>query len=191
MTGQAEFNEVFFTDVRVPQSNVVGGRGRGWFVANTTLKHERGMLGDPNATEARLNALIELMKTETVGNQRIIDNPIFRDRLMQLQGRVYAMKFNGLRLITSQITGEPAGLAGLVVKLQGCELNHQIAALAIDALGELGVLYHDGPHLRAKGSWQRNYMFDLGLIIGGGTAQIQKNIIAERGLGLPREPKAA
>jgi alkylation response protein AidB-like acyl-CoA dehydrogenase len=191
MTGQAEFNEVFFTDVRVPQASVVGGRGRGWFVANTTLKHERGMLGDPNATEARLNALIELMKSETVGNQRIIDNPIFRDRLMQLQGRVFSMKFNGLRLLTSQITGEPAGLAGLVVKLQGCELNHQIAALAIDALGELGVLYHDGPHLRAKGSWQRNYMFDLGLIIGGGTAQIQKNIISERGLGLPREPKAA
>ncbi len=62
MTGQAEFNEVFFTDVRVPKDQVVGGRGRGWFVANTTLKHERGMLGDPNATEARLNALIELMR---------------------------------------------------------------------------------------------------------------------------------
>jgi len=128
MTGQSEFNEVFFTDVRVPQSQVVGGRGRGWFVANTTLKHERGMLGDPNATEARLNALIELMKTEVVDGQKIIDNPIFRDRLMQLQGRVYAMKFNGMRLLTSQITGEAVGVAGLVVKLQGCELNHQIAA---------------------------------------------------------------
>jgi alkylation response protein AidB-like acyl-CoA dehydrogenase len=191
MTGQAEFNEVFFTDVRVPQANVVGGRGRGWFVANTTLKHERGMLGDPNATEARLASLIELMKTETVGGERIVDNPVFRDRLMQLQARVFAMKFNGLRLLTSAISGEPAGLAGLVVKLQGCELNHQIAALAIDALGEAGILYHEGPHLRAKGAWQRNYMFDLGLIIGGGTAQIQKNIIAERGLGLPREPSPA
>jgi alkylation response protein AidB-like acyl-CoA dehydrogenase len=189
MTGSAEFNEVFFTDVRVPKDQVVGGRGRGWFVANTTLKHERGMLGDPNATEARLNALITLMKTEEVDGQRVIDNPVFRDRLMQLQGRVLAMKFNGLRLITSQLTQEPAGLAGLIVKLQGCELNHQLAALAIDALGELGILYHDGPHLRAKGSWQRSYMFDLGLIIGGGTAQIQKNIISERGLGLPREPK--
>ncbi|ACG78908.1 acyl-CoA dehydrogenase [Phenylobacterium zucineum HLK1] len=185
MTGYAEFNEVFFTDVRVPQANVVGGRGRGWQVANTTLKHERGMLGDPNATEARLAALIELMKTETVDGERIIDNPVFRDRLMQLQARVFAMKFNGLRVLTD----ETAGLARLIVKLQGCELNHQVAALAIDALGELGVLYHEGPHLRAKGSWQRNYMFDLGLIIGGGTAQIQKNIIAERGLGLPREPK--
>jgi alkylation response protein AidB-like acyl-CoA dehydrogenase len=185
MTGQAEFNEVFFTEVRVPQANVVGGRGRGWQVANTTLKHERGMLGDPNAAEARLAALIELMKTETVDGQRVIDNPMLRDRLMQLQGRVLSMKFNGLRVMTD----ETAGLARLVVKLQGCELNHQIAALAIDALGELGVLYHDGPHLRAGGRWQWNYMFDLGLIIGGGTAQIQKNIIAERGLGMPREPK--
>ncbi|MFI4963735.1 MAG: acyl-CoA dehydrogenase family protein [Caulobacterales bacterium] len=191
MTGGSEFNEVFFHDVRVPQSQVVGGRGRGWFVANTTLKHERGMLGDPNAAEARLSALIDLMKSETVDGQRVIDNPIFRDRLMQLQGRVLAMKFNGLRLLTSQITGEPAGIAGLIVKLQGCELNHQLAALAIDALGELGILYHDGPHLRAKGRWQWNYMFDLGLIIGGGTAQIQKNIISERGLGMPREPKPA
>jgi alkylation response protein AidB-like acyl-CoA dehydrogenase len=191
MTGSAEFNEVFFTDVRVAQDQVVGGRGRGWFVANATLKHERGMLGDPNATEARLGALIELMKTEMVDGQRIIDNPVFRDRLMQLQGRAMAMKFNGLRLISAQLSQEPVGVAGLVVKLQGCELNHQVAALAIDALGELGILYHDGPHLRARGTWQRNYMFDLGLIIGGGTAQIQKNIISERGLGMPREPKPA
>ena len=191
MTGGAEFNEVFFTDVRVPKDQVVGGRGRGWFVANTTLKHERGMLGDPNATEARLGALIELMKAETVDGERMVDNPVFRDRLMQLQARVLAMKFNGLRLLTAATTGESAGIAGLVVKLQGCELNHQLAALAIDALGELGILYHDGPHLRAKGRWQWNYMFDLGLIIGGGTAQIQKNIISERGLGMPREPSAA
>ena len=191
MTGSAEFNEVFFTDVRVPKSAVVGGRGKGWFVANATLKHERGMLGDPNATEARLHALIELMKTETVDGQRLIDDPILRDRAMRLQARVLTMKFNGLRNLTSSMNGEPPGMAGLVVKLQGCELNHQIAALAIDALGELGVLYEDGPHLRSKGSWQWNYMFDLGLIIGGGTAQIQKNIISERGLGMPREPKLA
>ena len=100
------------------------------------------------------------------------------------------MKFNGLRTLTSSLRQEPPGMAGLIVKLQGCELNHQLAALAIDALGELGVLYEDGPYLRARGSWQRSYMFDLGLIIGGGTAQIQKNIISERGLGMPREPKS-
>ena len=191
MTEHAEFNEVFFTDVRVPKSAVVGQRGQGWAVANATLKHERGMLGDPNAAEARLTAIIGIMKRETVDGARLIDNPVFRDRLMRLQGEVMAMKFHGLRLLTAAEKREPAGIAGLIVKLRGCELNHQLAALAIDALGEVGVLYAGSPHLRDDGVWQHRYMFDLGLIIGGGTAQIQKNIISERGLGMPREPKAA
>jgi len=85
------------------------------------------MLGDPNATEARLNALIELMKTETVDGQKVIDNPVLRDRLMQLQGRVLSMKFNGLRLITSQLSQEPAGLAGLA-SLQSCSYEHSDSA---------------------------------------------------------------
>ncbi len=191
MTGQAEFNEVFFTDVRVPKSQIVGARGEGWQVANATLKHERGMLGDPNAAEQRLAAIIDLMREETIGGERLIDNPLFLDRLMRLQGEVLAMKFNGLRLLTAALAKEPSGLASLIVKLRGCELNHQLAALAIDALGELGVLYDGSPHLRAHGIWQHRYMFDLGLIIGGGTAQVQKNIISERALGMPREPKPA
>jgi alkylation response protein AidB-like acyl-CoA dehydrogenase len=191
MTGHAEFNEVFFTDVRVPRTQIVGQRGQGWQVANATLKHERGMLGDPNQAESRLAAITDLMREETIGGERLIDNPVWRDRLMKMQARVLAMKFNGLRLISAQLNGETPGLAALVVKLQGCDINHELAALAIDALGELGVLYGDSPHLRAGGSWQQRYMFDLGLIIGGGTAQIQKNIISERGLGMPREPKLA
>ena len=65
-----------------------------------------------------------------------------------------------------------------------------MGALAIDVMGELGVLYHGSPHLRAGGRWQFQHMFSLGLVIGGGTAQIQKNIISERGLGMPREPRA-
>ncbi|MDO8423444.1 MAG: acyl-CoA dehydrogenase family protein [Parvibaculum sp.] len=191
MTGHAEFNEVFFTDVRVPKTQIVGGRGQGWFVANATLKHERGMLGDPNQAGARLREIVDLMHEETMDGERLIDNPLFRDRLVQLQSRVLAMQFHGLRLLTASSKGEDAGLARLIVKLQGCEINHQLAALAIDALGELGVLYGNSPHLRAHGSWQHRYMFDLGLIIGGGTAQIQKNIISERGLAMPREPKPA
>jgi alkylation response protein AidB-like acyl-CoA dehydrogenase len=191
MTGQAEFNEVFFTDVRVPQGQIVGARGQGWQVANATLKHERGMLGDPNQAGTRLKALIELCQEETVDGVRLIDSPVWRDRLAKLQGRVLAMQFHGLRLLTARLKGESPGVAGLVVKLMGCELNHQLAAFAIDALGELGALYGSSPHLRNGGNWQRSYMFDLGLIIGGGTAQIQKNIISERGLGMPREPKLA
>jgi alkylation response protein AidB-like acyl-CoA dehydrogenase len=191
MTGRAEFNEVFFTDVRVPKKDIVGGRGQGWFVANATLKHERGMLGDPNQAGTRLKAIIELMQDETIDGRRLMDNPVMRDRLLKLQARVHAMEFHGLRLLTAGLKGEDPGVARLIVKLMGCELNHQLAAFAIDALGELGILYAGSPHLRSGGTWQSSYMFDLGLIIGGGTAQIQKNIISERGLGMPREPKAA
>jgi alkylation response protein AidB-like acyl-CoA dehydrogenase len=191
MTGHAEFNEVFFTNVRVPKKDIVAGRGQGWYVANATLKHERGMLGDPNQAGTRLKEIVDLMHEETVDGMRLIDHPIYRDRLMQLQARVLAMQFHGLRLLTAASKKEDPGIARLIVKLQGCEINHQLAALAIDVLGEIGVLYGDSPHLRAHGIWQHRYMFDLGLIIGGGTAQIQKNIISERGLGMPREPKPA
>jgi alkylation response protein AidB-like acyl-CoA dehydrogenase len=191
MTGRAEFNEVFFTDVRVPKKDVVGQRGQGWYVANATLRHERGMLGDPNQAGTRLRALIELMQSEDVDGRRLMDNPVMRDRLLKLQARVHAMEYHGLRLLTASLKGEDPGVARLIVKLMGCELNHQLAAFAIDALGELGMLYSGSPHLRNGGNWQSSYMFDLGLIIGGGTAQIQKNIISERGLGMPREPKVA
>lgn len=191
MTGRAEFNEVFFTNVRVPKSSVVAGRGLGWMVANATLKHERGMLGDPNQAGTRLSAIIRMMQDETVDGTRLMDNPVHRDRLLKLQARVHAMEYHGLRLLTANLKGEDAGVGRLIVKLMGCELNHQLAGFAIDMLGELGVLYGGSDHLRDQGNWQTSYMFDLGLIIGGGTAQIQKNIIAERGLGMPREPKLA
>lgn len=190
MTGHAEFNEVFFTDVRVPQRQIVGQRGDGWKVANATLRHERGSLGNAGITSQRYQELVELMQAETVDGTRLIELPVLRDRLMRLQGQVLAQKYHGLRLLTAAAAGEDPGLAALIVKLQGCELRHQLAALAIDALGELGLLMHGSPHLRAQATWQERYMFDLGLIIGGGTAQIQKNIIAERGLNMPREPHA-
>jgi alkylation response protein AidB-like acyl-CoA dehydrogenase len=192
MTMRANFNEVFFTDVRVPRSQIVGQPGQGWQVANATLTHERGMLGDPNATKARLIAIAELMKTQLLDGRCLMDHPVYRDRLVALQARVYAMQANGLRVMTCQLRGESAGMAGLIIKLQGCELNHELARLAIDAMGEIGLLYDDdSAYLEDFGQWQSRYMYDLGLIIGGGTAQIQKNIIAERGLGLPREPRPA
>ncbi len=189
MTGDSHFNEVFFTDVRVPKDQILGQRGQGWQVANAVLLHERDDLGDPDATLSRFNALVELMKNETVDGQRVIDNPVFRDRLMRIQGRVMAMRFNDLRLLRPRLNHKDAALAAMIVKLQGTELRHELEGLAIDALGDLGILYGDGPHLRDGGSWQFMYMLYLGLIIGGGTSQIQKNIVSERGLGMPREPK--
>ncbi len=191
MTGHSEFNEVFFSDVRVPKSQIVGARGQGWTVANATLKHERGMLGDPNESMARMNSVIQLMKNETLDGVPIIEQPVLRDRAMRLQGKVLAMQYHAMRLLTASAQGQDLALSRSVVKLQACELNYQISELAIDVMGELGLLYYDSPLIRSHGAWQRRNMFDLGMIVGGGTAQIQKNIIAERGLGLPREPKLA
>ena len=190
MTGESEFNEVFFNEARVPQSNVVGERGEGWKIANTTLRHERTMLAASAQLESALLALLALMKEEQSNGVRAIDSPLLRDRLLRLQSRVLALKYHDLRMLTARIRGESPGTAALVTKLAGCEVSHQIAALGIDVMGELGVLYEGSPRERNGGRWQALHMFSLGLIIGGGTAQIQKNIISERGLGMPREPVA-
>jgi alkylation response protein AidB-like acyl-CoA dehydrogenase len=190
MTLEAGFNEVFFTDVRIPADNIVGERGQGWLVANKTLVHERGSLGDPTAIVSRMNQLIELMKTETLDGTRIIDKPVFRDRVMKIQGRVLAFQNHGLRLLSARLNNRKDAMFGvMILKLIGTELRHELEGLAIDVMGELGTLYQDSPNLRDNGSWQFAYMMYLGLIIGGGTNQIQKNIIAERGLGLPKAPK--
>lgn len=187
--GENSFNQVFFTDVRVPKANVVAGRGKGWLVANTTLKHERNSLNaNPEGTLIRL---MNLMRDETVNGVPAMDNPVYRDRLMKLQGRVLTMKTHGMRMLTCSLKGENPGVAGLVSKLQNCQLNFDMATLALDVMGELGVLYEHTKYERARAYWQTHSMFSLGLIIGGGTAQIQKNIISERGLGMPREPKPA
>jgi alkylation response protein AidB-like acyl-CoA dehydrogenase len=189
MTGESEFNEVFFSEARVPQQNVLGRRGEGWKIANTTLLHERNVLASSAVLDGGLRSLVRLMQRESNGGARAMDQPVLRDRLLRLQSRVLAMKYHGMRMLTARLAGKSPGAAALVTKLAGCELSHQLQALGIDAMGELGTLYEGSPHERERGRWQSQYMFTLGLIIGGGTAQIQKNIISERGLGMPREPR--
>ena len=190
MTLNAGFNEVFFTDVTIPESNIVGKRGEGWSVANATLSHERGSLSNPNAMMNRLNALIERMKNETINGQKVIDNPVYRDKLMKIQGKVVAFQSNSLRVLSAKLNkNQDVKIAGMIQKFVGTELRHELEGFAIDIMGELGTLYQNSPNLRDGGSWQIAYMYFLGLIIGGGTSQIQKNIISERGLGMPKEPK--
>jgi alkylation response protein AidB-like acyl-CoA dehydrogenase len=194
MTGRAEFNETFFTDVRVPIDQTVMGRGQGWHVANITLKYERLLLGDPNKLQQRLEAIRRMMAQSGPDGSRLLDHAEWRDRLLQLQGEVMAGRHHNLRLLSEQAEGVDSGLGRLIVKYHGTMLAHRLASLALDVLGSAGLSYEpqgetgeDDPAT----TWQIDYMYDIGLIIGGGSSNIQKNIIGERGLGLPREPKAA
>ena len=109
---------------------------------------------------------------------------------MKIQGKVIAFQSNSLRVLSAKLNkNQDTKIAGMIQKLNGTELRHELEGFAIDVMGELGTLYENSPHIRDGGSWQVAYMYFLGLIIGGGTSQIQKNIISERGLGMPREPK--
>ncbi len=192
MTGRAEFNETFFTDVRVPAENIVMGRGQGWQVANVTLKHERLMLGDSNRLTQRLQRLVDLLQRVEVDGEKLITVPSFRDRLLQLQGEVLAWRAHGLRLLTDQATGAESGLRRLIVKYGATMLCFRLSSLAVDALGTAGLPYELDNEMTEGDeatSWYVDHFYDVGLIIGGGSSNIQKNIIGERGLGLPREPK--
>lgn len=194
MTGRAEFNETFFTDVRVPADQIVMGRGEGWHVANVTLKYERMLLGDANKLTHRLVRVVDLMKNTTFDGRRFIDIPEYRERLLKLQGEVVASKYHGLRLMTEQAKGEDSGVKRLIVKLNGTMIAYRLSSLAIDVLGATGLSYEPvGESFEddEATTWQIDNMYDIGLIIGGGSSNIQKNIIGERGLGLPREPKSA
>jgi alkylation response protein AidB-like acyl-CoA dehydrogenase len=192
MTGRAEFNETFFTDARVPVDQIVMGRGQGWHVANVTLKYERLLLGDPNKLQQRLEAIRRMMEQLGPDGSRLLDRAEWRDRLLRLQGEVMAARHHNLRLLTEQAEGVDSGLGRFIVKYHGTMLAHRLASLALDVLGSAGLPYEpqgesgeDDPAT----TWQIDYMYDIGLIIGGGSSNIQKNIIGERGLGLPREPK--
>jgi alkylation response protein AidB-like acyl-CoA dehydrogenase len=194
MTGRSEFNEVFFTDVKVPQEQIVLGRGKGWYVANVTLKHERLMIGDAGKMTARLEQLITLLQTSEIDGVKLLAVAEYRDRLLRLQGEVLAWKAHNLRLLTEAAQGIDSGVKRMIVKYGGTMLGFRLSALAVDALGAAGLpfqsLGEDAEDDDAT-TWNIDYMYDVGLMIGGGSTNIQKNIIGERGLDLPREPKAA
>ncbi|MFN4090801.1 MAG: acyl-CoA dehydrogenase family protein [Alphaproteobacteria bacterium] len=194
MTEQATFNEVFFTDVRVPENQIVMGRGQGWHVANVTLKYERLLLGDSNKLMQRLHRIREMMERTEIDGVRLMDMAEWRDRLLRLQGEVMASKYHGMRLLTDTARGEDFGVRRMIVKYFGTLLAHRLSSLAVDVMGADGLIYEPSGESADDDdatTWWVDYMYDIGLIIGGGSSNIQKNIIAERGLGMPREPKPA
>ncbi len=190
MTGDAGFNEVFFEDVRAPRQNLVGQLNEGWLVANSTLAHERNMLGSTTRTQQMFNGLVRLARQHLRNGRPASEDPVMRQRLADLLLRVEAMKYHAFRQLTDSIKGRSSGIAASVNKLVSTELNHDIAALAMEIMGSYGTLARRSRHVIDRGTWPVEFMFTLGLIIGGGTSQIQKNIISERGLGLPRERSA-
>jgi alkylation response protein AidB-like acyl-CoA dehydrogenase len=191
MTGDAGFNEVFFEDVRVPRENLVGQLNNGWQVANATLAHERNMLGSTMRTQQTFQKLLRLARTQRRNGGPASADPVIRQRLADLALRVETMKLEAYRQLTNTLRGRPAGISASVSKLVTTELNHDIARTALDILGSYGPLGKKDPRVRDAGIWPLDFMYSLGLIIGGGTSQIQKNIIAERGLGMPKEPRLA
>jgi alkylation response protein AidB-like acyl-CoA dehydrogenase len=186
MTGDAGFNEVFFDNVRVPRKNLVGELDQGWQVANATLAHERNMLGSTTRTQQMFNGLLHIAQTHQRYGKPASADPLLRQKLAGLMIRVESMKYHSLRQLTDALRGRHPGIAASINKLVSTELNHDIAALALEVMGNYGLLARNAAHVVDRGLWPYEFMFTLGLIIGGGTSQIQKNIISERGLGMPR-----
>ncbi len=178
ITGEAEFNELFLEEARIPEENVIGGVGNGWNVAITTLMHERAGLAFASAVQVRgsLNALIELCR-----ERGVIDDPVVRQRLAQLHIETENLRLNALRGLTSQMrTGLP-GPEGSLPKWQWADTNQALTEMAMDVLGE------EAP--RVDSPWTYRFLRARANSIEGGTTEILKNIIAERVLGLPRAPR--
>jgi alkylation response protein AidB-like acyl-CoA dehydrogenase len=171
ITGEAEFNEIFFTDVEVPTENLLGEVGGGWQVAMTTLLHERGTLGFAlgGALELQVTKLVALAKERAAGD------PLIRDRVAQEWIELQALKLTNNRSLTTLMqTGIP-GPEGSGSKLHWSEQNQRLTKLALEIL--------DGED---DGYWRHQQLRSRGNTIEAGTSEILRNIIAERVLGLPR-----
>lgn len=186
ITGDPEFNEIFFTDVRVPAGSILGKPGEGWQVAMTTLLHERGTLGF--ALTARLEVLVNhvvaLARARGVDGRRPADDTVVRDAVAQQWVELQALRYTNYRTLTSLMkTGVP-GPEGSIAKLHWSESNQRLTKLATSLLGPAAVL--DGEGGVAGGYWQYQQLRSRGNTIEAGTSEVLRNIIAERVVGLPR-----
>jgi alkylation response protein AidB-like acyl-CoA dehydrogenase len=196
MTGDADFNEVFLNGARTPKDWIVGKRGEGWLVSRTTLKHERNSIGNADLAKSTFDALVELARRTRRDGRPALEDPEVRQRLARIEGYVQAHLASSWRQLTDDVRGRSSGILGMMNKLNYTDIGQEIAGLAQDLLGEDGLLDPTGydrqpgePPRGAQG-WLVQTMWSLGVAIAGGTANIQRNVIAERGLGLPRDAAA-
>ncbi|HKF20878.1 MAG TPA: acyl-CoA dehydrogenase [Candidatus Angelobacter sp.] len=188
MTGETEFNELFFHDVRVPAENVVGKVNQGWGVAMGTLMHERGTFGAGLQVIYRRNMdrLIELARTTQCNGRPASQDPIIRQKLAQCYAEIEIMRANQMRAFSRiSSTGVP-GPEGSIQKIFWSELNQRFQQVAQELLGPYGQLEGAGEYSVDNGSWAYGYLRARGNTIEAGTSEIQRNIIGHFVLGLPK-----
>jgi alkylation response protein AidB-like acyl-CoA dehydrogenase len=173
LTGDAEFNEVFFTDVFVPEAQLVGPLHGGWRVANSTLSHERGT--NPRQLVIHLQLLEELLRLAE--RQGAFDDECLRQRLAQAYVEVRLFQLHNWRSVSRLARGEQPGPEGSSLKLYWSEMSKRLHDVALDVVG---------PSAPLSGQWQRSWLYYQAASIWAGTNEIQRSIIGERVLGLPR-----
>jgi alkylation response protein AidB-like acyl-CoA dehydrogenase len=193
MNGGADFNEVFLDDVRIPADNLIGAEGDGWRLAKVTLGNERVALSEEGALWGRgptVGALVDAVRA----SGRAPLEPVARQRLAAIWTEAEILRILRLRMVAAMI-GRPAGEAAepgpeaSVRKALADRHGQKLFDLAVDLCGAEGMLTRENqPHLPGLFPWSAGFLFSPALTIGGGTAEVQRNIIAERVLGLPRDP---
>lgn len=188
MTGESEFNELFFRDVRVPVENVLGKVNDGWNVAVSTLMYERGSYGARLHLlfKRNISRLIQLAHTVPRNGRPAAEDPLVRQKLAQCLAEIEIMRVNQLRAFSRlTATGVP-GPEGSIQKIFWSELNQRVQQLAQEILGPYGQLLAADSHAIDKGVWSYGYLRTRGNTIEAGTSEVQRNIIGHFVLGLPR-----
>jgi alkylation response protein AidB-like acyl-CoA dehydrogenase len=188
MSGESEFGEIFFRDVRVPVANLVGKVNEGWGVAMGTLMHERGTFGAALQVNYRrnFNRLVEIAKTIDRNGKPAAQDPVIRQKLAQCYAEIEVMRLNQLRAFSRiNETGVP-GPEGSIQKIFWSELNQRFQQVAMEILGPYGQLAHGSPDAFDEGQWAYGYLRSRGNTIEAGTSEIQRNIIGHFVLGLPK-----
>jgi alkylation response protein AidB-like acyl-CoA dehydrogenase len=188
ITGEAEFNEIFMEEVRIPEENVVGEEGNGWMVAITTLMHERTGIafGAQAQLQIQLRDLIALAKKLPRNGAPLTEDPVFRQRLAQLYIEAEILRLTNYRGLTYVMKHGVPGPEGSLAKWQWADANQALAELAMEAEGPYSQLTRGSEYAIDDGDWQYLFLRSRANSIEGGTTEILKNIVAERVLGLPK-----